>query len=148
MLAISQKDLSKEEQQQRLAASELRLYELFFLSLSLVSPVLGATFLRYATTIFLGPESLSWFHTTTFILASGIRPWSHLVQRVSERAIDLHNTIHYPPRSFISNDGVQAEIESLSKRVTQLEGALGKVKQRVADTVDEVYQYVEDAWRF
>ena len=78
------------------AASELRSFELSLLFLTFLSPFLGALLLRYATAAVLGPQSVSWFSTGLFVLATGMRPWSHLVERIRTRTEELHDLIHYP----------------------------------------------------
>ena len=139
---------SPDDDSARLAASELRSSELFFLILTLLTPLIGAFFLRYTTTFILGANSFSWFNTALFTLAAGFRPWSHLVHRIQQRTTELHNAIHYPSPDLISAaaDGdAYSKIETLEARVAHLESAMVKMKARVADATQELYEYVDEA---
>jgi len=64
--------------------------------LTAVSPFIGAAFLRYATTATFGPEAVSWFNVSLFVLATGMRPWAHIIERLKQRTSDLHDVIQYP----------------------------------------------------
>ncbi|KAF8890820.1 hypothetical protein CPB84DRAFT_1784601 [Gymnopilus junonius] len=126
----------------QLATSELKKLEFFFLSLTFFSPFMGAVLLRYATAAVLGPDAVSWFSTGLFVLATGMRPWSHLIDRLSQRTEELQDFVHYPP----ATRGVhEDEYKSLEKRVVHLEKSLGKVKQKMAVTTEDIYDYVDDA---
>src|SRR5882762_10826311 len=59
----------------KLAMSELQRLEFIYLSMSIVSPFVGAGLLSYVLDTFSGAESMSWFNATLFVLATGIRPW-------------------------------------------------------------------------
>jgi len=126
----------------QLAASELQKMEVLFLFLTFLSPILGATLLRYATATVLGPDSMSWFSTGLFILATGVRPWAHLVDRMKERTIELHDVIHYPsPTNGVSEE----QHRLLAERVIKLEKSLSKVRAKVTHTTEDVFEYVDDA---
>ncbi|KAG6915750.1 hypothetical protein DXG01_010017 [Tephrocybe rancida] len=126
------------------ATSELRALELFFLALAVASPLLGAQLLRYATAAVIGPEAVSWFNTALFVLATGMRPWRHVIERLLQRTTDLHDVIHYPSPG-LSSDDVRTQMVDMIKRVEHLERALSKAKARLVDTTEEVYDYVEEA---
>lgn len=135
-----------------LAASELRRLELFFLLCTLLSPLFGALLLRYATAAVLGPDAVSWFSTGLFVLATGMRPWAHLVDRLNERTMELHDFIHYPEMFPISSAAApkadQQELlahqESLEHRIAKLEKLFLKLKTGVTHSTEEVYDYVDD----
>ncbi|KAJ2916387.1 hypothetical protein MD484_g4061, partial [Candolleomyces efflorescens] len=144
-----------EERYTHLATSELRQLELFFLLCTLLSPLLGALLLRYATAAVLGPESTSWFSTGLFVLATGMRPWAHLVDRLNERTMELHDFIHYPetfsPRQGQGQDItdhdqelLNNQVEDLERRYTKLEKQLAKLKASISHSKEEVYDYVDD----
>jgi len=83
------------------AASELKKFE-SFLFLTFASPTVGAALLRYATDAILGPAAVSRFSACLFALATGMRPWAHLVERLSHRTAELHDssaTLPPPARS-------------------------------------------------
>jgi hypothetical protein len=130
-----------EEPHRIIAASELRFIELSFLTLTVVSPFLGALFLRYVVAAISGTDALSWFSTGLFVLATGMRPWRHLVERFHSRTHELHNVIHYPP----TPDKLQSELEEMNERVSRLEKSLASLRVRLADTTEDVYEYVDDA---
>jgi ribosome-associated translation inhibitor RaiA len=135
-------DAPPESRYTQLAASELQKFEFFFLFLTFASPILGAMFLRYSTAAVLGPDAVSWFSTGLFVLATGMRPWAHFVERVTQRTAELHDFVHYPPPLH----GVSTEAhEALEKRVVFLEKALDKMKSKVSHTTEDVYEYVDDA---
>jgi hypothetical protein len=123
----------------QLAHSELRTHQGFYLLLTVFSPLLGAMFLRFVLTSVSGADQISWFSTTLFVLATGMRPWSHLLTRLRQRTSDLHDTIHYPsPQSaFVATQKLQGAM----KRVETLERELKDIKGRVASNagVEEIY---------
>ncbi|KAH9476594.1 hypothetical protein JR316_0010627 [Psilocybe cubensis] len=133
---------SKEAQYAQLAASELQKFEFLFLFLTFLSPFLGAALLRYATDAILGPDAVSWFSTGLFVLATGMRPWIHLVERLNERTDELHDFVHYPSPSHSSSEERQKLLED---RVAQLEKSLLKMKTKVNHATEDVYDYVDDA---
>lgn len=92
-----------------------------------MSPFIGAYLLRYVTTAMLGPESLSWFSTGLFVMAAGVRPWSHLVDRLSQRASDLQDFIRRPQHLGQDSD-VHEKIETLTERIDELEGSLAEIR--------------------
>ncbi|KAG8722534.1 hypothetical protein FRC11_002695, partial [Ceratobasidium sp. 423] len=109
------------------AHSELRTTRILALLLSVATPFLGATLLRLGASI-LYPDSLSWFSTSLFVLAAGVRPWRHLAHLVLTRTEALHLAAHRPSqfRNALLAPGLEAEIrhrerEKDSRRVTELE---------------------------
>jgi hypothetical protein len=124
-----------------MAASELRALEIFFLVLTIISPLLGAIFLRYVITTVSGRDSLSWFNTALFVLATGIRPWRHLVNRLGERTKELHDVIHYPPVL----EGVDSKVDALAARVSHLEASLASLRTKLATATEELFEYVDES---
>ena len=73
---------------------ELRSLEIFYLSLTILSPFFGATLLRYVAIAISGdPKTLSWFSTSLFVLATGVRPWTHLSERLKDRSRALNEIL-------------------------------------------------------
>lgn len=134
-----------EDHYRNLASSELRHLEFFFLSLTAISPFLGALLLRYGTTVLMGDEAVSWFSTALFVLATGMRPWSHVVNRFTQRTTDLHDVIHYPSPNRASAVDTNQQIEEMVKRIEHLEKSLTKAKAKLVDATEEVYEYVDEA---
>lgn len=123
--------------QMRLAAAELQRHEFAYLFISIVTPFVGAALLRSVLGLVNGADSISWFSTTLFVLAAGVRPWGHLISRLRERTTSLHDTIHYPSpdTQFIAASRLQAVVD----RVGVLEQELSTMKRAMA-----VRAYVEE----
>ena len=88
----------------------------------------------------LGPDAVSWFSTGLFVLATGMRPWAHLVDRLNERTSELHDFVHYPEAQ-----ARQEPTDELEQMVAKLEKSLDKLKKNVVQATEEVYEYVDDA---
>jgi len=122
-----------------LAKSELRRHEFFYLILSLASPFIGAYLLRLGLSALSSDgetQPLSWFSITLFMLAVGIRPWSHLIKRLRARTLDLHDTVHYHHLSQHMQTGLAAssKLATLSDRVRTLETELQKLRTAAEDS--------------
>lgn len=126
----------------QVASSELRALEIFYLSLTILSPLLGAALLRAVLISMAGPEAISWFSTSLFIFATGMRPWKHAVERLRRRTQDMHTIIHYPPAS--SSD-TQSHIEALTVRIAGLEAQLNDCKEAMKVLTEDVFDHVEGA---
>ncbi|KAH7337827.1 hypothetical protein B0J17DRAFT_629348 [Rhizoctonia solani] len=116
------------------AHNELRTTRILALLLCVVTPFLGATLLRLSASI-LYPDSLSWFSTSLFVLAAGVRPWRHLSHLILTRTDALHLAAHRPSqfRSALLAPGVEAEVrhrerEKDSQRVTELENQMHQLQ--------------------
>lgn len=99
-----EEDLESEEEDEpdhirqirALARSELRLAELTYLALCLLTPLIGTVLLRYVGSLLSASGSLSWFSTGLFVLATGVRPWRHLISLLTNRAEALHDIVYAP----------------------------------------------------
>jgi hypothetical protein len=98
-----------------------------------------------------GEDAAPWFSTTVFVLASSLRPWSHIVSRLRHRLRDLHEIIHYPsPESQLIAD---SRIQAILNHVDELERELGRVKRTmvlghaVKEAHDELFDALEDVER-
>ncbi|KAH6907343.1 hypothetical protein BKA70DRAFT_1150564 [Coprinopsis sp. MPI-PUGE-AT-0042] len=134
-----------------LAQGQLRQLEIFFLVFAVASPALGALLLRHATSEILGQDAISWFSTGLFILATGMRPWRHLVDRLSQRTSELQDFIHYPELYDKQKDderhvSSQALLE-MDERLQKLEKKMRKTIRDVLDINDEMLEYVDGAGR-
>ncbi|KAF5353487.1 hypothetical protein D9756_007955 [Leucocoprinus leucothites] len=137
--------LTSEDEYRELAISELRKFELFCLALTIFSPFIGASLLRYATHSVLGPDSISWFSTGLFVMATGMRPWSHLIERLNQRTTDLQDYIHHPPpTSYRSSHEIQEDLDAVLDRVDKLERTLDGIKDRLL-TSDDIFDHVDNA---
>ncbi|KAL5639532.1 hypothetical protein ACGC1H_006231 [Rhizoctonia solani] len=116
------------------AHSELRTTRILALLLCVVTPFLGATLLRLGVSL-LYPDTLSWFSTSLFVLAAGIRPWRHLAHLILTRTDALHLAAHRPSqfRSALLAPGIEAEVRHRervkdSQRVTELESQVHQLQ--------------------
>ncbi|KAH8813722.1 hypothetical protein DL96DRAFT_1472548 [Flagelloscypha sp. PMI_526] len=138
-----------------LAVNSLRRLEFVFLGMSLLSPLAGGALLHFVAPHITGAEPSSFFSTGLFMLATAIRPWRHLVKRLSSRTTELHDAIHYPPSSHSSSpkgkereETQAAEIAEINVHLARFEKAIGKLRQRVGDEFDELYDNIENLERF
>ncbi|EJD04907.1 uncharacterized protein FOMMEDRAFT_166653 [Fomitiporia mediterranea MF3/22] len=135
------------------AYSELRSLELFYLVLTVLSPFLGATLLKYvATSISGNPNTLSWFSTSLFVLATGIRPWTHLSERLKDRSRalttlleesreDTEKSAEYedPKAEFDSEiSDLRGKFTSMDKRLVDLNGSFSREWDELADAIDAI----------
>ncbi|KAJ3811587.1 hypothetical protein F5876DRAFT_88239 [Lentinula aff. lateritia] len=132
----------------RRASSELRFLEFLFFSFAVVSPFLGAYLLRYVTFAVTGQDIHSWFSIGLFILATGVRPWSHLIQRFNQRVTDLHDIVHYHSsvKEGSSEDVVEMkqQLKRLHEQMQGMEKLITKLKKKLAKETNEVYDYVDE----
>ncbi|KAG2361582.1 hypothetical protein BDR07DRAFT_1461366 [Suillus spraguei] len=139
---IPSRQTSEQHPYHDIASSELRKLEIFYLLLTILSPLLGVAILRVVILSVAGPEAISWFSTSLFILATGMRPWKHAVERLRQRTKDLHTVIHYPPAS---SPDIQSQIEALTARVADLETQLKECNDTVKVLTEDVFDHVEGA---
>jgi len=133
------------------ASAELWRHEMSYLFLAALSPFLGVFFLRTVILTITGEDAAPWFSTTVFVLASSLRPWSHIVSRLRHRVRDLHETIHYPsPESQLIAD---SRIQAILGHVEELERELERVKRTmvlghaVKEAHEEIFDALEDVER-
>lgn len=137
-------DPSPEDVHKQNAHTELRRMEIFFLILATISPFLGASFLRYILALIAGEDILTWFSTGLFLLATGIRPWTHVVERLTLRISHLHDVIHYPSPEQTTED-LRQQLTDLKEQMEKVEHTLGKVRRRMDDGAEAMYEYVDEA---
>ncbi|KAF9902879.1 hypothetical protein EC991_004391 [Linnemannia zychae] len=115
------------EQRRQSAAASLRRQEFFSLLLVLASPFLGGYTLQYLKTFFSSYENyLSALNIELFIIASGIRPLTHLISLLKARALHLQEQVHYP----------DSEVESLKRKVASIETELTQLRRAFATKRD------------
>ncbi|KAL9710701.1 hypothetical protein Ac2012v2_006239 [Leucoagaricus gongylophorus] len=137
--------LNPEDRYRKLAISELRKVEVLCLAFTAVSPFLGASLLRYATHFILEPGTMSWFSTSLFVMATGIRPWSHLIERLNQRTGDLQDFIHHSPSSnHAPLRDLHKDICVLSDRINKLERSCNGMKHRFKENSKEILDHVDD----
>lgn len=111
------------------AQNELRIHELLALLACFVFPALGAWLLHtLRSQLTTRSESLiSDYNLTIFLLASEVRPLSHLIKLVQRRTLFLQRTISVAAEHK-TVESLDPKVEDISKRLEELEG-------RVADSV-------------
>lgn len=145
----------KGEDSRRLQAlSELRSLELFYLVLTVLSPFIGASLLKFiAVTISGDPNTLSWFSTSLFVLATGIRPWSHLVDRLRDRSqalqaiveeVDEETAATNAPPDLQAEDRqrLEKEMMALKRQVQTLEKRLSAMSVTHAQEWDDIAESI------
>ncbi|KAJ8690846.1 hypothetical protein PTI98_012245 [Pleurotus ostreatus] len=139
------------------AASALLSLELFFLALTVLSPLFGALLLRIVGNAIVGPDALSWFNVTLFVLATGLRPWRHLVDRVAGAAEEMQGIVcegacggrcqspsETEEQQRLEEQRAQ-QSDILLHRLEAMEAELSKLKTRMSVRQDELYDYVDEA---
>ena len=141
-----------EKRSSELASAELWRHEISYLCLAALTPFLGVFFLRTVVLTITGEDAVPWFSTTVFVLASSLRPWSHIVSRLRHRVRDLHEAIHYPsPESQLIAD---SRIRAVLDHVEKLEQELERVKRTmvlghtVEEAHDEIFDALEDVEKY
>lgn len=133
------------------AMYELRTQELFFLAFTVIAPFIGAVLIRQIFSAMEGVDSLSWFSTTLFVLATGIRPWTHLMSRLQERTDGLQQAIHVEEEEEYQRV-VDQKLDSITDRLVALERTLREVQakadkvhplEEVCDEISEALETVE-----
>ncbi|KAF9494753.1 hypothetical protein BDN71DRAFT_1448547 [Pleurotus eryngii] len=139
------------------AASSLLSLELFFLALTVLSPLLGALLLRIVGNAIVGPDALSWFNVTLFVLATGLRPWRHLVDRIAGATEEMQGIVcegacggrcQSPSETEErqqSEEQRAQQYDILLHRLEAMETELSKLKTRMRVRQDELYDYVDEA---
>ncbi|KAI0702604.1 hypothetical protein C8Q76DRAFT_585370, partial [Earliella scabrosa] len=137
-----------------LAQGELQRSEICYLALAIVSPFVGAIFLRHVLNALGDGNALTWFSTTLFVLATGIRPWSHLINRLKDRTRELHTALHYPDEESLVHLYEQSErklhatlkrVDGLERELVTLRESLRRLEQlrEVCDDLTEILGDVE-----
>ena len=126
-----------------LAHTELKSYELMYLSFTVLSPFLGAMLLRSVAAAVSGdPNILSWFSTSLFVLATGIRPWSHLVERLRSRSLALNEILKESMEDEDEEEREEDELLELRSRVHVLDEQLLHLADRGSTEAKEVFEHL------
>ncbi len=135
------------------ALAELRTLEVFYLALTVLSPFLGSTLLRYVAKAVTGrKEALSWFSTSLFILATGIRPWSHLIERLRNRSEALNDILkgeHERAMGKVAqqegrDNDLEEEIGNLRVHIHALDNRLSDLADKTDDDVRDFSDHLEE----
>ncbi|KAL8700688.1 MAG: hypothetical protein Q9201_005317 [Fulgogasparrea decipioides] len=118
-------DFSPMQSQVR-AASELRTHELLALFACFLSPVLGGWLLHAIRSQLSRPSEglVSNYNLTVFLLASEIRPLSHLIKMVQARTLHLQRTVCSDTHKVAHFD--TADVADMVKRIDELEAFVAK----------------------
>ncbi|KAK9722389.1 hypothetical protein K7432_002693 [Basidiobolus ranarum] len=116
------------------AIKKLHRQEQLSLLLVLVSPGLGGYLLQISRQFLSDYDKyFSQLNIMIFIFAAGIKPASHLIGLIKNRALHLQQEIHYP----------NSEVEELRTRLASLESEIHKLRAASA-TRFEVGEYKQD----
>ncbi|KAG0320923.1 hypothetical protein BGZ99_004249 [Dissophora globulifera] len=115
------------EQRRQSAAASLHRQEFFSLLFVLASPFIGGYTLQYLKSFFSSYDDyLSALNIELFIIASGIRPLTHLISLLKARALHLQEQVHYP----------DTEVELLKRKVSSIEAELSQLRRAFATKRD------------
>jgi len=118
------------KKRRKAASAELQRNELFSLALCVVSPFLGSFLLYYVRSALSEPDRyINPFNIRLFVLASGVKPWSHFLKLVKARSLFLQSEVHYPVTT----------VALLMRRVKELEEEVDDLRRAYA-TKDDVRQ--------
>jgi len=132
---------SESRRQLRAAArSELRFAELVYLGLCLVTPFLGTLLLQYGASLLSSDGTFTWFSKGLFVLATGIRPWRHLVALLTQRTTDLHDIVHMPSPSSTSRSA-SARLEDLEKSIADLKNTVKNVTESTTNGLKDLRNF-------
>lgn len=130
---------------------ELRALELFYLALTVVSPLLGATLLRYVTAAVTGnADTLSWFSTGLFVLATGVRPWTHLIERLKDRSRALNELVRDAAdkdddaRPLSREEEIDTALADLRARFNELDTRVTTLATRADEDAQEALVHMQD----
>lgn len=114
------RDLSQTQEQSR-AAAELRTHELLALFACFLSPVLGGWLLHTIRFQLSRPSEglVSNYNLTVFLLASEIRPLSHLIKMVQARTLYLQRTVGTDVHEDAKSDATA--MADMAQRLDELE---------------------------
>lgn len=112
----------------RSATSELRFHELLALATCFLAPLVGAWLLHHIRAQLSRPSEglVSNYNLTIFLLASELRPLSHLIKLVQARTLHLQRTVSTNPYVPANDDATaslspSSTIKELASRLTELE---------------------------
>ncbi|TDL26816.1 hypothetical protein BD410DRAFT_470751 [Rickenella mellea] len=136
--APSQVDSESDQERLDDAHAELRSLEIIYLTLTVLSPLIGAILLRSISTSLTGDEqTMSWFSTSLFVLATGLRPWRHLVERLRSRSAALKSLIHqasggtHEPNGNAHAGDLEAEIEKVDEALIELREEIRELDEKL-----------------
>ncbi|KAG8926969.1 hypothetical protein FRC02_008558 [Tulasnella sp. 418] len=118
-----------------LARSELHVAELLYLSLTVIAPFLGAVLLRQISS-YLSIDVVSNFSISLFVLATGVKPWRHLIHLLTERTEALHTMVHYP-----KSDSATVALEA---RLSRLESDIILMSSRLSSNTTDIAALTDD----
>ena len=125
------------------AENELRIHELLALTLCFMAPILGA-WLLHAIRSQLSRRSedlISNYNLTIFILATEIRPLSHLVKLIQGRTLFLQRLVHEMDHADVRQEDegvivdIRGRIEDLERHAASISESKGKTSELVPDVL-------------
>ncbi|CEH11806.1 hypothetical protein CBOM_07201 [Ceraceosorus bombacis] len=127
LAADSHEDSSEVSVQQLEAIAELKRTEAISLFACVASPVAGAWVLQWLMeNLTEGNRYFNKFNIRLFMLAAGIKPWTHAFSLLRQRVLHLHEVVHYP----------SSRVQALNNRVASLETDIAALRRLVALKTD------------
>lgn len=78
-------------------------------------------------------------------MATGMRPWAHLVERLKKRTSDLHETIQYPiPPDIVTTGKLIDRLEELTRRLDKLENITRRTETKTMELREDVYHKINE----
>ena len=78
-------------------------------------------------------------------MATGMRPWAHLVERLRKRTSDLHETIQYPtPPDIVTTGKLIDRLEELTRRIDMLEKVTRRNETKTTELRQDVYHNIDE----
>jgi hypothetical protein len=107
-------------QRRKAAQSELLQKEVFSLIFCVVSPFIGSYLLYYVKGALSDPDRyINPYNVRLFVLASGVKPWSHFFSLVKKRSLFLQSEVHYPTPTVSL---LLRKVESMQEEINSLRG--------------------------
>lgn len=115
------------------ASRELYQHEVMALISCFLFPMLGAYLLHAIRAQLSRPSEglVSNYNLTIFLLASEIRPLSHLIRLVQARTLHLQRTVHANP--FREQSQTSAQVQVVSRRLEELEARIATEESSLAN---------------
>ena len=105
---------------------ELRRTELMSLAFTLATPWIGSALLHYVRPVLHDPSYINPFSVRLFMIASGIKPWTHFFGILKRRTLHLQSKVKHPPSEF----------DSFRQKLERMERELQAFKKEAASKAD------------
>lgn len=108
------------------AVIELRRTELISLAFTLITPWIGSMLLHFVRPVLHDPSYINPFSVRLFMLASGVKPWTHFFGIVKRRTLYLQSHAKHEP----------SDLDRFGDRLAKIEADLREFKMQAASKSD------------